>query len=139
MQQFAELEEALAERDERLAALEEVLGKRTAQMEERNAEYWAAREELAELQEQAERSREIRSTVEDLEARLQLSEESAATTAARAHELEKMRAQMQHANTEVRTLTERCAGQERELEELRDQVERAIAIQKFSEEEIKKL
>lgn len=97
----------LGELQARHTDLERVLTERTAAMEERNAEYWALKEELAELQEEAERSRHD-PLVNDLRVRVEAQESA----------LLKLKSDLSSARSTEELLNEQYAASRRRIQEL---------------------
>lgn len=136
----ARLESMQAELDDRAAALqgaEAAIAERDAHIKTRNEEYWAMKEEVAELQEAQERSRLVGQSVADLQAQLQeAQEESDRTEAAHRAELQRVRKEAEGSSAHMQELEREMATQQSRLADLEGEIKRRKAAHKSTEEDL---
>lgn len=134
-----DVQRGLEDRQEALLSAEAAIAERDEALKTRHNEYWSLKEELAELQEQAERSRAQARTVEALEEQLEQAE-------GEINRLRDAESRLEAANNEVEASRRHLEEAERdnvvkssELADLRGELKRRKAANRFNEEELQSL
>lgn len=136
---LVQLEASLTEREQALAEVREHLTQSEGAVKMRNEDYWQLKEELAELQEQQERSRIVGQTVEQLEQKLRQFESELANLESTRHQLSESERALANAEQRLAELERDSSAQTSQVADLQGELKRRKAAARSNEEELQAL
>lgn len=130
---------ALQEKQKALEDAEREITSRGVALRERSEEFWTLKEELAELQEEQERSRLVAQSIQDLKSQLSNAEQEITLFAKVRERLEKAESDLNTIREEHHKLEQENARKASELADLQGELKRRKAATRFNEEELQAL